>query len=130
MFRKLKKIFILAIVILTMFCGCGEVEEPSTIRTEHQIKYVKYTADIGGLFNEHLNETIELTYTNAKGERITTAYSAIYLVIGNENKIVYVNEGNIWNCYCEYIMLTQDVYDKMVSSSPMVVSIESEVDVK
>lgn len=129
MFRKLAKIFILVIIILTIFCGCGEVEEPSIIRTEHQIKFVKYTADVGGLF-EHLNETIELTYTNAKGERITTAYSTIYLVIGNENKIVYVNEGNIWNCYCEYIMLTQEVYDKMVSSSPMVMSIESEVNVK
>ena len=71
-----------------------------------------------------------MIYTNTRGERLATAYSAIHLVIGNKNKIVYVNEENIWNCRCEYIMLTQDAYAKMVSSSPMVVDIESEVNVK
>ena len=129
MFRKLTKIFILAIIILTMFCGCGEVEETLPVKTEHEITHVKYTAKVGGLFDQ-LEEVIELTYVSSENKYITAKYSVSQVIIGNENKIVYVDEGNFWTCSCDCIMLTQEVYDTMIESTPKVISIKDEIELK
>ena len=130
MIKKIAKVFILITIILALFCGCSsEVEKTLPVKTEHEITHVKYTAKVGGLFDQ-LEEVIELTYVSSDNKYITAKYSVAKVIIGNENKIVYVDEGNFWTCYCDYIMLTQKVYDTMIESTPKVISVKDEIELK
>lgn len=124
----MKRIIQTIILILTLtfsLCGCGN-DNKEDIITEYNIVYARYTSITEGVFDKELEETIEITYIDKDGEYRTDSIDPSYrLDFGEENKVSYTNEGSFWG-YKDY-MLTKEAYNKVVSNSPMIVDIESEV---
>lgn len=122
--RTIKSI-ILILVLLFSLCGCGNKKED--VITEYKIVYGKYTSIVKGIFDKELEETLEITYIDKNGEYKTDSINPKYRIdFGEENKVIYTNEESFWG-YKDYV-LTKEAYNKIVSSSPMVIDIESEVD--
>lgn len=120
--KKSIKILCLVCVLLFSLCGCGN-DSNEDIVTEYKIVSAKYTSLVDGVFNKELEETLVITYINKDGERITdTTDPSWQLSFGEENKVVYTNEDSFWG-YKRYV-LTQETYNKIVSSSPMVVNVD------
>lgn len=120
--RAIKPI-ILILVLLFSLCACGNNKED--VITEYKIVYGKYTSIVEGIFDKELDETLEITYIDKNGEFKTDSINPKYrLDFGGENKVIYTNEESFWG-YKDYV-LTKEAYNKIVSSSPMIIDLESE----
>lgn len=119
--KDLFKICFFVVLLVATLIGC----ESENV-TEHKIAYARYTSIVEGVFDKELEETLEITYINKNGEYETDSIDPQYrLSFGEENKVTITGEGNFLEM-TEY-MLTKEAYNKIVSSSPMVVDLESEV---
>lgn len=119
------KTIILILALLFTLCGCGNDNKEDVI-TEYKIVYAKYTSIVEGIFNKELEETMEITYIDKNGEYKTDSIDPEYRIsFGKENKVIYTNEESFLG-YKDYV-LTKETYNKIVSSSPMLVDLESEV---
>ena len=124
--NKALKTIILIFVLLFSLCSCGNDNKEDVI-TEYKIVYGKYISIVEGIFYKELEETLEITYIDKNGEYKTDSINPKYRIdFGEENKVIYTNEESFWG-YKDYV-LTKEAYNKIVSSSPMVVDIESEVE--
>ena len=119
--KDLFKLCFFVVLLVATLIGC----ESENV-TEHKIVYARYTSIVEGVFDKELEETLEITYINKNGEYETDSIDPQYrLSFGEENKVTITDEGNFLEM-TEY-MLTKEAYNKIVSSSPMVVDLESEV---
>lgn len=119
--KDLFKICFFVVLLVATLIGC----ESKNV-TEHKIVYARYTSIVEGVFDKELEETLEITYINKNGEYETDSIDPQYrLSFGEENKVTITDEGNFFEM-TEY-MLTKEAYNKIVSSSPMIVDFESEV---
>ena len=120
--RAIKSI-ILILVLLFSLCGCGNDKED--VITEYKIVYGKYTSIVEGVFNKELKETLEITYIDKNGDYKTDSIDPEYRIdFGKENKVIFTNEESFLG-YKDYV-LTKEAYNKIVSSSPMIIDLESE----
>lgn len=123
--KKTIRAIVLMLVLALSLCGCGN-DNKEDIITEYNIVYARYISITEGVFDKELEETIEITYIDKDGEYRTDSIDPSFqLDFGEENKVSYTNEGSFWG-YKDY-MLTKEAYNKVVSNSPMIVDIESEV---
>lgn len=119
--KKIFGIIILTLVLVLLLCGCGKDTED--VVTEYEIVLGKYTSFVDGIFDKELEETLEITYIDKNGKYVTDSIDPSFQIdFGDENKVLYTNEGSFWG-YKDYV-LTKEAYNKIVSSSPMVVDIE------
>lgn len=111
----------IAIILLLCFTGC-EKKQTEDVITTYDIVMGKYTSFVEGIYDKELVETLELTYIDKDGNYITVSVDPSYRIsFGDDNKVLYTNEDSIWG-YRDYI-LTNEAYNKIVSSSPQVVDI-------
>ena len=119
------KTIVLILVLLFSLCGCGNDNKEDVI-TEYKILYAKYTSLVEGIFDKSLEETVEITYIDKNGEHKTDSIDPEYRIsFGKENKVIYTNEESFWG-YKDYV-LTREAYNKIVSSSPMIIDISEEL---
>ena len=119
--RKFIAIILTMVTIVLLLVGCGNNSEEDVI-TEYEILSAKYTSLVDGVFNKKLKETFTINYMDKNGECVTVDIDPSYqLTIGEENKVIYTNEGDFLGY--RHCMLTQEAYNKIVSSSPMVVNV-------
>ena len=120
----MKKIIITIILVLMLvlcLSGCGK--ETKDVVTTYDIVMGKYTSFVDGVFDKELEETLEITYIDKDGKYVTDNIDPSFqLDFGDKNKVLFTNEDSFWG-YKDYV-LTKEAYNKIVSSSPMVVDIE------
>jgi hypothetical protein len=120
--KKVYCIFVVLAIIISL-CGCGN--DKVDVITEYKIVYGKYTSIVEGVFNKELKETLEITYIDKNGDYKTDSIDPEYRIdFGKENKVIFTNEESFWG-YKDYV-LTKEAYNKIVSSSPMIIDLESE----
>lgn len=118
---KIIKTFGLILILIFVLCSC---EDKDTI-TEYEILYVKYLCVEDGVFNKSVDEDFLITYVdkNGKFETVYVDSDSVYeFTIGNENKIMSINEGR-YDYHVKY-MLTQDIYNKAISIAPKVLEVK------